>query len=275
MCFKCFFYLIIASTTSFSFTSPNYIFWGYDFSDLKMSEISKDTAAPYVADSKIFSECVKFDHVKSDTNSHFYFVDINNDKIDEIVYMGGICAEGVYSVFWKNDNSGYKQSIILNGKITGINFYGKDTTYISTFAPGCCASDCDYANLYRITKDTNELIKEVTIFYTVELPTLNLIKKKIILQNTMYSLRSSPKIENKPDSTDYERYGVLRGNVIAELPKGITVNVTSMTKDTTGRTWWFSIVENYPEMKYGVYGKSDNICGWISTKMLEYEEKKE
>jgi hypothetical protein len=67
------FIILIIPILAYSSSPSNLFLPGYNFPELKKIEIEKDSVASFVADSKVFSECVKIDRVKSDTSSHFYY----------------------------------------------------------------------------------------------------------------------------------------------------------------------------------------------------------
>ncbi len=280
--------VLLFSQTISGFSKGNYLFPGITFKNITLKEVNKDSTLRIIKGLKDYKRIFGITDIY-DTVNHFYHSDIDNDNKNEIIYYGLISAEGKWSIIWKVDHQNYNLFGELFGKITGIS----DSFYIATSAPGCCGSDCDYANLYRILEDEIDFLRCVMIFNRVKKPnSLFLrsaaisegvkipdslpIKKTIVINNTWYNLRAQPIIDDKPDSTAMERYGVLRGNTIVELCKGTVASATATYKDTTGRVWWFLVLDNPPEAKYNVYKESRKekrrICGWINTAYLDYKE---
>jgi hypothetical protein len=267
------------------YSKGNFLFPEITFKDISLKEINKDSALKIIKGLKEYKRIFGLADIY-DTVNHFYLSDIDNDKKNELIYYGLISAEGKWSIIWKFDHQNYQLFGELFGKITGIS----DSFYISTSGPGCCGSNYDYANLYRIMEDAIDFLRSAVIFNRVKIsnplflrsavisdgvkiPDSLPIKKNIVINNTLYSLRAQPILNDKPDSTDMERCGVLRGNTIVELGKGTVASATATYKDITGRVWWFLVLDNPPEAKYNVYTKEKRrICGWISAKDLDYKE---
>lgn len=271
-------FVIFTVHTIYGYSKANFLFPEMLFNDITLQETNKDSALQLIKYSKNFMRYCGSTDTYNDSNNHFYKTDLNNHFRQLLVYNGNACAEGNWTVIWNLKGSKYQFIGELYGSIIGQFKKGSDTIYISTLAPGCCGSDCDYANLYVMINDTVVYLKSIAIFNGVKIPDSIAIRKNIIIKNKGYSLRSEPIINDKPDSMDIDRYGVLRGNTIVELNSGIHASATSSLIDSTGRTWWFLILDNPLSLKYNVYkGYNKNkrqICGWISTKYLEYNELK-
>ncbi len=263
--------VILFSQTIFGFSKGNYLFPEITFKDITLKEINKDSTLKIIKGLKEYKRIFGLTDIY-DTANHFYLSDIDNDNKSELIYYGLISAEGKWSIIWKTDHQNYHLFGELFGKITGRS----DSLYISTVGPGCCGSDCDYANLYSILEDAIDFLRSAVIFDGVKIPDSLPIKKNIVINNTGNSLRAQPIINDKPDSTDMERYGVLRGNTIVELGKGTVASATATYKDNTGRVWWFLVLDNPTEAKYNVFKgykkEKRRICGWINTTYLDYKE---
>jgi hypothetical protein len=105
------------------------------------------------------------------------------------------------------------------------------------------------------------------IFKGVSLPYSPPIRKKIVINRAGCSLRAQPIVNNMPDSSKMERYGVLRGNAIVELEKGMSASATATFKDRTKREWLFLVLDNptnaYHNLYKGYKKEDRSICGWI------------
>jgi hypothetical protein len=280
--------IFLFSQTLFGYSKGNFLFPGITFKSISLQEINKDSTLKIIKGLKEYKRIFGLADIY-DTVNHFYLSDIDNDKKNELIYYGLISAEGKWSIIWKIDRQNYYLFGELFGQILGIS----DSSYIATLGSGCLGSDFDYANLYRIVEDGIDFLQSIVIFNRIKtlnslylrsavlangvtIPDSLPIKKNIVINSIGYSLRTQPSISDKPDSTDIKQYGVLRGNTIVELNKGTVAWATAMHKDNTGTVWWFLVLDNPQEAKYNVYKgykkEKRRICGWISTKDLDYKE---
>jgi hypothetical protein len=262
--------VILFANTIFGFSKGNYFFPEITFKDVKLKEINKESTLKIIKASKEYKRIFGLTDVY-DTVNHFYLSDIDNDNKNELIYYGIISAEGYWSIIWKIDNQKYSLFGELFGRINGIS-----DSCISTVAPGRRGSDCCFANLYSIIDDAIDFLRSVAIFNGVKIPDSLPIRKKIALNDSGYTLRAQPVVNDALDSTDIERYGVLRGNTMVELSKGTYASATAAYKDDTGSIWWFLVVDNPLNARYNVYKgckqEKRRICGWISANHLEYKE---
>ena len=263
--------ILFLSQTIFGFSKGNYFFPGIGFKDVPLIELKKDSTLEIVKTLKEYKRIFGLTGI-FDTVNHFYSSDIDNDDTNELIYFGLTSAEGYWTIIWKIEGQSYRLLGELYGKINGIG----DSSHLSTLAPACCGSDCGYANLYRIADDWIDLLRSVAIFKGVTLPDSPPIREKIIINDTGRSLRTQPIINDKPGGMKTQRYGVLHGNAIVELDKGVSASATARFKDRTGRVWLFLVLDNPPNTDYNVYKayKKENrrICGWISAHDLIYRE---
>jgi hypothetical protein len=285
---KTIFCSILFSQVLFGYSKGNYLFPGIAFNDIAFQEMNKDSTLKIIKGLKEYKRIFGLADIY-DTVNHFYLSDIDGDKKNELIYYGLISAEGKWSIIWKIDHQNYYLFGELFGGITGVS----DSSYLATIGSGCLGSDFDYANLYRIMEDGVDFLQSTVIFNRVKslnslylrsamisngvkIPDSLPIKKNILINKTGYWLRAQPCINDKPDSTDMQRYGILRGNTIVELNKATVASVTAMHKDNNGTIWWFLVLDNPQEAKYNVYQgykkEKRRICGWISTKDLDYKE---
>ena len=248
--------------TIYGFQKGNYFFPEVRFKEIALKELNKDSTNKIVKASKDYRNIFGLTAI-IDTVNHFYSSDIDNDGTNEIIYYGLTTAEGYWTIIWKAESQSYRLLGELYGKIIGIG----DSLHLSTLAPPYKDSDCGYAHLYRITDEWIDFKRSVMIFKGVSLPDSPPIEKKIVINDAGCSLRAQPIVNNTPDSSKMERYGVLRGNAIVELEKGMSASATATFKDRTKREWLFLVSDNPPNAGYNLYKgykKEDRlICGWI------------
>jgi hypothetical protein len=282
------FCMVVFAPTVLGFSRGNFLFPEITFRNITLQEINKDSTLAVVKEFREYKRIFGLTDIL-DTVNHFYLSDIDNDHQNELIYYGLISAEEKWSIIWKIGHHDHYLFAELFGRITGIS----DSLYIATMGPGSRGSDFEYANLYRIVEDEIDFQQCVVIFKRVKnrnsvllrsagiadgvkIPDSLPIRKNIVLDKSGYNLRTQPIIDDTPDSTDRERYGVLRGNTIVELGKGTVASVTAMYTDTTGNVWWFLVLDNPLDANYNVYKdfKKDKqkICGWISSGELDYKE---
>jgi hypothetical protein len=253
------------------FSKGDYFFPEMPFKDVSMKEIDKGRTLKIIKGLREYKRIFGPTDIY-DSFNHFYLSDIDNDKKNELIYYGQISAQGKWSIIWKIDHREYRLLGELFGRIVGIN----DSLYLATLAPDCRDSACDCANLYHIMEESVDFIGSVAIFNGGVIPESLPIKKKILIENTCSVLRTQPVINDKQDSTNMEKYGVLRGNTIAELNKGTFATATATYTDDSGRVWWFLVLDNPLNAPYNVFKQYKDskrrICGWISAQYLYCKE---
>jgi len=271
-------FIFLITQALFGFSKGSYFFPEIPLRDVSLKDLDKSRAVKLFKGLPGYKRVIGLADVL-DTVNHFYSSDIDNDKRSELVYYGIISDGGYWTVIWKADGGGYRLLCKLYGRINGVT----DSMVISTLAPACRGPNCGhanlycgYANLYRIIDGEADFLRSVAIFKGMALYDSLPITKRIVINGSGIDLRAQPVISDKPDSTDAEKLGVLRGNILVELGRGIAACATAEHTDRGGKKWWFIVLDNLLEAKYNVYKefrqKNRRICGWICVDGLEYAE---
>jgi hypothetical protein len=253
----------------------SYFFPDIIFKEVKLKDLDKDNTLKIVKGLKDYKRIFGPTDI-FDTVNHFYSSDIDNDKKDELLYYGIISDGGYWTIIWKADGRDYRLLGEIYGKINGTS----DSLYISTLAPVCRGAICGhankycgYANLYRIEDESIDFQRSVAILKGVVLPDTPPIRKEITVNNPDNLLRAQPVVNDTPDSTELERFGILRGNALVGLARGTVATVTATYKDHTGGIWWFLVLDNPINADYNVYKEfrqaDRRICGWGEAKFLD------
>jgi hypothetical protein len=250
----------------------NYFFPEFAFKEIKLKELNKENTLKIVKGLKDYGRIFGPADIY-DTVNHFYSSDIDNDKKNELIYFGLVRADGYWTIIWKPDGPTYQLIGELYGRINGIS----DSLYISTlaiatFTPQSRTVDLSYAYLYRKIEDSFDFLRSVAIFKGMTLPDCTPTRKKIVIQNSDCFLRAHPVINDAPDSSAMDRFGILRGNAIVELDSGAAALATAIFKDRAKNEWWFLILDNPPNSNYNVFKdyrkENQGVCGWMDGKEI-------
>jgi hypothetical protein len=271
-------FLFLSFHALFAFSKGCYFFPEIPLRDVSLKDLDKSKAVRTFKELPGYKSTIGLADVL-DTVNHFYSSDIDGDKKSELIYYGMISDGGYWTVIWKADGSSYRLQCKLYGKINGVS----DSLFISTLAPACRGPNCGhanlycgYANLYRIIDGEADFMRSVAIFKGMALFDSLPVKKRIVINDSGHGLRTQPVINDQPDSTDMEKLGVLRGNILVGLGKGITACATVERTDKGGKVWWFLVLDNQLDAEYNVYKEfrqnNRQICGWICADGLDFRE---
>jgi hypothetical protein len=200
-----------------------------------------------------------------------HFIDLNNDKIPDVIYSGVSGSEIDCVIFLLNTGKDYK---ILFEEYSNIRELKFDNHYLVGYTGlnfGCCAEYVYKETKYSVSLDWKRaVIYQRAITNYTKLPKeISGSPRKFIVGNDLYKLRSTPAID---DTTIYiyDSYS----NVVSTYRKGAVGYAWAETKDNTGRTWWF--VEMEPTDKQTgskLNSKFDTIpvtnLGWMSSRYLK------
>lgn len=215
-------------------------------------------------------------HTQDDFIRNLHFMDLNNDRLIDIIYEGWGGGESDRVIIFLNENNkGFKKVFddfqfvesleIINGRLSSIT--------ILDF--GCCAEYVEYETKYKLNDNFDKSIsyQRAKPNYVQAPKTLFKQPKQFVTMNDEYTLRSSPVIN---DTATFIYDAVGKGNVIAKYPKNSKGMAWAEERDKEGRIWW--LVEMYPVEKLNenlIYYK-DSIpvreIGWMSSRYVLVQE---
>ncbi len=207
-----------------------------------------------------------------DSFSSFYQTDLDGDNQVDNIYSGRVVGlEGSYTIIGFSSSTESRPFHVFSGNLIA---HSQKGDIIAVSEMGCCGSDVDWTNLYKLENNGFKQIHHIKEFWTIKPPVnkLNSVTSFEITR-TPYYLRSSPIIMNKADSSDIDRYGVIEGNILKKLSSGDRGYAVAHSIDDTGRIWWYVVITNHKKSDYDIVGgwgnELDPIAGWISSRFIK------
>lgn len=220
----------------------------------------------------------EFDYYREpeDLAKVLHTVDLNNDKLEDVIFDGQVSEDERAIVIYLNKGSSFKKEFSKEQHILHLSF---DKGVLSTLViedEGCCGEVITRDQFYEVKlKSTGDfqfkLIKSFEFLQETELPeTYWKISKNVKVQHDKYKVRSAPVIDDSTSHADDE--GV--GNVIGLMPQYAEALAMAEAADATGRVWYFvGIYPGYPLTNTPFYEPKDGLisfkCGWISSRFVE------
>ncbi|WP_424964061.1 hypothetical protein [Ekhidna sp.] len=188
--------------------------------------------------------------------SHYYFIDLNEDNILDIVYNSADGADAPIVMIWIGTGDSYIRVVRQPGLL---RFWNLEKGNFLIYEWAWMGEVEAKLHLYRL--NGNRMGKNQTVFlHSSTLLTTPLQKiSDFTVSNDNYNMRYSPRIVNEPceeypDGTNY------CGNQYLTLNKGTKGTAISKSTDETGRIWWLAKIPL----------KSNNIrVGWLSSRYVE------
>jgi len=261
-------------------TPGQFYFPEINFEDLLKLPIRTDSALHLLNVSKSDTSFFNTYHVY-DSSSSFFIANLENDHSEELLYCGFGESEGKFTAIWKKRHNHYFKFGSISDSIIGISNRKNKPVFIASYSSGCCGDIFSYADLFKILDDSLESIRTVSILFLTRPPAKAISYKRFKLDNPEYYLRATPEKNDKIDTSDYKDFSI-KGNVLAILKKGLIATATASEIDSTGRTWWFVVMDKPDSTSYNVFcarynswanniiNQKNGICGWLSTKMLKF-----
>lgn len=202
-------------------------------------------------------------------------VDINNDKIADIIYQGPHMGEGSVVHIFLQTKSGFENIFTTYQGIVTVDWNGEllDKLYVRDW--GCCA-DPNLTNMVYQVSYSNSTPTFKLIWESVELrsfvtkPKSTFSPKRFEITLEQYKLRANPWID---DVTTNEFLGIT-GNTIGILEQGFKGTAYAQSVDETGRIWWYVLVDKEHELKdtyinYEAHESKPHLIGWISSRFID------
>ncbi|WP_417265687.1 hypothetical protein [Brumimicrobium sp.] len=219
-----------------------------------------------------------FRHLETNyiNDSSFHFIDLNNDAKIDLIYSGYAGYESDRILFYINNNGVYELKAHYFGALQSLYFdkNGLNSFLINDYP--CCAGYTHHYETYRFYPSKNRFghIDKIACNYFTHLPNQPKINLQFITTNDKYRLRSEPKIDNTIHEENDRQFESI-GNVIAEFPAGTKGVAIAEHIDSTGRVWWFVIIERDASPSFSIFHSGNNneypykVSGWMSSRYLE------
>ncbi len=201
-------------------------------------------------------------------------VDLNNDKLADIIYQGPYMGEGSIIHLFIQTESGFQKVFTTQQGIVKVDWQGEylDKLYVKDW--GCCAdpnlTNSVYQVFYSGSVPSFKLIWESTELRSFVTKPKNIFSsKRFEIANQKYKLRANPWID---DETVNEFLGIT-GNTIGILKKGHKGTAYAAHEDETGRVWWYVLIDREYEVEdtyinYENHKFKPHLVGWISSRFI-------
>lgn len=201
--------------------------------------------------------------------SFFFPVYLNSDTLVDLIYVGPdpSLGEGNRTEIYINAYGSLIKKKQALGTIIRIEKVFPDSPAIIHFIQyGCCDDPHNSYQIWTCLKDEIISTEKYHFLEETNLPDTLSHSFSIRVLNTPYMLRATPEIINSDFHYHYER-----GNIVVEFSRGDVDHVLSSEKDSTGRIWYF-VIMNRPRNKgfhnYSYYW-NQKWMGWISSRYVE------
>lgn len=211
----------------------------------------------------------------------FTVLDLNLDGKLDLIYSGStLGAEGKsFDIYL---NNGFKLETVYSGNGIATRFemtFPKSPLKITIERSGCCDDPLnEIIDVIGSWKDDKvHFIESASVYWysLTHIPSDKNLNINFQVINQLYMLRASPEIINSRKN-DFDHY-FTKGNIIAEFKKGDIGTAMASKKDSTGREWWYVIMENNMDKDfnadyYHVHPNDENKgrwLGWMSSRYLK------
>lgn len=207
----------------------------------------------------------------------FHFIDIDNDQVNEIVYNGWNGGEGEMVVVYKLIKNQLVEVQKFYGRILSIRINEMNQTRFIVYDYSCCAGYVDHLQTFDFNSKTKlfEIKSAIAKINQTDIPDTWLEPFRFEIQKTPYNLRYSPEIL-KVQIRDSPFSDPIKGeNIAAIYQAGDKGTVYAESTDSSGRVWWFVVMDAMPKSGEVVYYDGNNEfknyqpVGWISSKYVE------
>lgn len=213
-----------------------------------------------------------------DLINHLIFVDLNADKIPEVIYSGPSGGEpNVVEIFFKSHDH-YKRVFSAMQGIVKPYWSNNKLSKLLTHDWGCCAENRIINSVYEVNYNEDNEPGFNRTLQIVENQGLtkpkNLLLKPVRFtsQNSNYKLRLAPSIDDTSYLgflTEHEQLG----NTLGTIDKGTEGLALGKSKDETGRVWWYVVISTKFKLNNSVMFLDDldensYYVGWMSSRYL-------
>lgn len=207
----------------------------------------------------------------------FHFFDIDSDQVDELIYNGWNGGEGEMVTIYKQSGNRFIENQNFLGRIVEIKITPSRFPQMIVYDYSCCAGIVDHLQTFDFNDSTGqfEIVKAIVKIVNTEIPKEWIEPKRFEILNSPYYLRYSPEIVSGISDIDYEFKPLIGQNIAALYKKGDQGTVYSETKDSTGRIWWFVVMDSKPDDENMLFYEGNNEfdnyqpIGWMSSKFLK------
>ena len=213
---------------------------------------------------------------EDDLENDLHVIDLNADGLYDIVFDGQSGGEPREISIYLNTGDNFENVLTVQQGISKMKFDNGVLSELIIRDWGCCAEILETIKVYKVEENGKFLIfKLLNKFQYIDqtkLPQDFWVESKTVkIVNIDYNIRFSPEIN---DTTDFYIFGKTVGNIVGKLSKGNLVTAIAESADTTGRVWYFVIINPKIHIKESLfydatYEEKSFKCGWISSRYVE------
>lgn len=208
-----------------------------------------------------------------------HVLDLNGDKIDDIVFDGQTLGEPREISLFINNGKEFKKVFSDWQGILKMELNAGRLTRLHILDWGCCADYRTFVKFYDVKHEKGELKFELQSNFqylqNTYLPELYCdTLKHVKVLNNLYNLRTSPLID---DTSIYGYEGQeVKGNILGKIPKNARAMVLAKLIDADSRLWYLvAVLPEYDLMQTVFFDDPQKIksykCGWISSRFVLVE----
>jgi hypothetical protein len=209
--------------------------------------------------------------------NNLHVVDINGDKLEDIIYSGSSGGEANVVKFFMQKEVGFELIFTAYQGIVRVDWKNGKITTIMSHDWGCCAEFRIINTVYEVSY-RDKVPSFAKIYQSIE---YELMKKPIeyfeepidfSTDYDAYNLRAFPEVNDTiPINADFNENRM--GNTIGILSKGTKGKAYGSSIDETGCIWWYVEINNIFEVKDNVLFMDDlkyptNVIGWIRSRYV-------
>lgn len=209
-------------------------------------------------------------HTLKELKRCLYAVDLNNDKLADIIFTGFSGGESDITRIFINQGSSFKLVFEDYQYIVSMNFTDNMLTRIKTADVGCCDAYLYFIREFTIrhTSGDLEFIKgKQTAEYSHNQRPAGLLKTPVSWESRENSIliRASAALLNDPFNPDLNTYG----NIVAGFKQKIRGTILAVQKGSNGEEFFY--VEIFPGFKpeksifYDIEKYPTFIRGWVDS----------
>ena len=207
----------------------------------------------------------------------FHLIDVDKDGVPELIYNGYNGGEGEMIVVYKKQQEKYLEVQRFYGQIKDIESNTEGRMRFIVFEPSCCGGYIDYIETFVY----NPQLKQFTVTNSVAkidetvMPKTFMPPQKFEIENSYYNLRFSPDILSGLQEGWYDFKPIKGQNIIATYQAGDEGDAYADSTDSTGRVWWFVIMNKEPNSGETLFYQGRNsdknykLIGWISSRYVK------
>lgn len=204
--------------------------------------------------------------------SSFHWLDIDNDKNDELIYSGWSGSEGEMAIIYKVANSKIQRIQQFYGSILDIQNLGTNHSKMIVLDFACCAGYTDYVHTYEYNSTTRnfEITNSLSKVRLTIIPSNLQEPVKFKTKDSKCFLRYSPEIITgmKEDENEFEP--INGENILTVYNSGATGQIFAEAKDNSGNIWYLVVMDSISADEKTIFHPGNIVTnkyqpvGWIA-----------